>query len=72
MMHITSFSIQGEITMPDELKEAIDLIKKEIQDDPALYFACVSSVYSAIHDMPDELFERDAARFIVDRVLGLD
>lgn len=58
--------------MPERLQEAVNLIINEVKNNPDMYFAFVSSVYSAIHEMPSELFEREAARYIVDRILGFE
>lgn len=58
--------------MPDELQKAAELIINEAKNNQNMYFALVNSVYSAIHEMPDELFEKDAARYIVDRLLGFE
>lgn len=59
--------------MPDELQKAAELIIDEIKNNPSMYFAFVSSVASAIHDIPyKEIWEKQAARYIVDRVLGFE
>lgn len=59
--------------MPDELQKAVNLIINEVKNSPSMYFAVVDSVYSAIQDMPlDTISSKQAARYIVDRVLGFE
>lgn len=74
-------SVTDKIPTPNSISDCVwaktvatssEVLRMELKTNKDMYFALVSSIYSAIHEAPKETYERELARMIADRIIGID
>lgn len=74
-------SVTDKIPTPSNISDCVwaktvatssEVLRMELKTNKDMYFALVSSIYSAIHESKSGITEKELARQIADRIIGTE